>query len=432
MTIKVREGVKAFLDKAKSRSVPITFGDHNDVRYRARVIWIPEDYSMHDEARLLTYCNTSVETLINSTHYDLDNNGKYIKMKYTTQLDLQPKSLDQSSKLSIQNMSKTDDITEDVKILYHWEYSEGLSLPMMSTISAAVSDSIRNGDNFMKTIILQRDYRTCTFNRYDVEAIFQLKSIINYRLELMRSSALKKFYDNIVEFVIMQKYNGEEIRRMVGINVDNFQVYDDGGSGAITSDDRTGQLTAEFLEINPSSKISLKRAIVAQEFVLHLAAAVTAGIHMLSLTTVGAVPKHRCLVPALDYSLNVTKFEKLENFILKLDNGEFDFLSHIYNTIYYKSSRRMEWNTLCDRRWMGAVAQSAFMFGVFIGAITPGSTAPKYGRKIVFYVSALLQLGFGIAAAFVTSFYPFLIIQIFYGTFSSADSYLITAFALLP
>ncbi|KAF5304493.1 hypothetical protein FQA39_LY09689 [Lamprigera yunnana] len=174
------------------------------------------------------------------------------------------------------------------------------------------------------------------------------------------------------------------------------------------------------------------------QFLLHLAAAVTAGIHMLSLTTVGAIPKHRCLVPALDYSLNVTKFEKLENFIPKLENGEFDSChmynlndssivqcnSWIYNTTYYKSSRGMEWNTVCDRRWMGAVAQSAFMFGVFIGAITLGSTADKYGRKIVFCVSALLQLVFGIAAAFVTSFYSFLIIQIFYGTFGSAGSYM--------
>ncbi|KAF5306771.1 hypothetical protein FQA39_LY00001 [Lamprigera yunnana] len=143
------------------------------------------------------------------------------------------KVLDQSSdddELSIQNMSKTEDITEDVKILYHWEYFEGLSSPMMSTIATAASDLMRNGCNFINTITLRRDCRACMFNRYDAEAIFQLKSLINYRLELIRSSGLEEFYDNMVECVIIQKSKREEIRRMVGINVDDLQVYDDGGA----------------------------------------------------------------------------------------------------------------------------------------------------------------------------------------------------------
>ncbi|KAF5286635.1 hypothetical protein FQA39_LY16209 [Lamprigera yunnana] len=248
---------------------------------------IPEDYNMNDETRLLAYGIASEETLINSSkRYDLDNEGKYIEMGYSTHLELQPvirirdgaiecadarcnarfnkknvllniyerekfmalkshilnhvfydsakiqKVLDQSSgdELSIQNMGKTENITEDVKILYHWEYSEGLSSPMMPTIAMTASDPMRNGDNFMKTITLQRDYRTCTFNRYNAEAIFQLKPIINYRLELMRSWGLKGFYDNIVKYVIIQKSKREEIRRMAGININDFQVYGDGGA----------------------------------------------------------------------------------------------------------------------------------------------------------------------------------------------------------
>ncbi|KAF5284988.1 hypothetical protein FQA39_LY16853 [Lamprigera yunnana] len=127
-------------------------------------------------------------------------------------------------------MGKTEDITDDVKILYHWDYSEELSSTMMPTIPMIASDSIRNGNNFIKTITPQCDYRTCTFNRYDAEVIFQLKPIINYCLELMRSSGLKGFYNNIVECVIIQKSKREEIRRMAGINIGDFQVYDDGGA----------------------------------------------------------------------------------------------------------------------------------------------------------------------------------------------------------
>ncbi|KAF5300712.1 hypothetical protein FQA39_LY11074 [Lamprigera yunnana] len=109
------------------------------------------------------------------------------------------------------------------------EYFEGLSSPMGSMIAAAVSDPMRNDDNFIKKITLQRDYHTCAFNRYDVEAIFHLKPIINYRLELMRSLGFKEFYDNIVECVIMKKSKREKIRSMAGVNVDEFQMYDDGG-----------------------------------------------------------------------------------------------------------------------------------------------------------------------------------------------------------
>lgn len=32
---------------------------------------------------------------------------------------------------------------------------------------------------------------------------------------------------------------------------------------------------------------------------------------------------------------------------------------------------------VCDNRWMAAVAQSAYMFGVFTGAVVLGSLADK-------------------------------------------------------
>lgn len=36
-----------------------------------------------------------------------------------------------------------------------------------------------------------------------------------------------------------------------------------------------------------------------------------------------------------------------------------------------------QWNMVCDRRWMLAVAQITYMFGVFTGAVTLGSLADK-------------------------------------------------------
>ncbi|KAF5305673.1 hypothetical protein FQA39_LY09162 [Lamprigera yunnana] len=234
-SFKVRDGVKTFLDKAKSRSVPLHLGaimtfdtdscknntvEAGEVEQSTDLPWsIPEDYDANNEFRLLSKNNVLLDTYEWEKFTELKS---HMMKQFFYDLSEIQRVLEESSKdeLSIRNMCKTDDIT----ISYHWEYSEGLSLPMGSMIAAAVSDPIRNGDNFIKTITLQRDYRTCTFNRYDVEAIFYLKPIINYHLEIMRSSGFKEFYDNIVECVIMQKSKREEIRRIAGVNVDDFQV----------------------------------------------------------------------------------------------------------------------------------------------------------------------------------------------------------------
>ncbi|KAF5282279.1 hypothetical protein FQA39_LY17641 [Lamprigera yunnana] len=186
-SIKVRDGVKTFLDKAQSRSVPLHFLAIMTVNIDScENNTVEADYDANNEARLLRYGNAAEETLINLTRYDLDNEGKYIEYGYSTYIDMQPvirirdgatgcadfrckarfsknnvlldtyewekftelephmmnqfcydsseiqRDLDQSSKddLSIRNMCKTDDLIDDVAISYHWEYSEGLSSPM--------------------------------------------------------------------------------------------------------------------------------------------------------------------------------------------------------------------------------------------------------------------------------------------------------------
>lgn len=53
----------------------------------------------------------------------------------------------------------------------------------------------------------------------------------------------------------------------------------------------------------------------------------------------------------------------------------------------------------------------------------------RYGRKIILYISAVLQLLLGVGVAFVPEYYSFLVIRFLYGIFGSAGSY-ITAFVL--
>ncbi|XP_022921127.1 organic cation transporter protein [Onthophagus taurus] len=178
------------------------------------------------------------------------------------------------------------------------------------------------------------------------------------------------------------------------------------------------------------------------QFILHVLSGVTAGMHMLSLVTVGAVPDHRCYIPDIDQHSNITMYNhpEADNYVPISKTGSYDncniFINGtssnettrcnrwIYDDTYYKSSRGIEWDFVCDRRWMGAVAQSSYMFGVFLGAITLGSAADKYGRKPVYCWSATLQLILGVLVAFIPEYYSFLVIRFLYGIVGSAGAYI--------
>jgi len=163
------------------------------------------------------------------------------------------------------------------------------------------------------------------------------------------------------------------------------------------------------------------------QFILHILSAVTAGMHMLSLVTVAAVPEHRCFDPSVDEVENASYFGVYNNESCYLNGTECD--QWVYDPTYYPSSRAIEWNFVCSQRWMGAVAQSIFMFGVFVGAVTLGNAADKFGRKTIFCWSAVLQLILGVAVAFTPEYYSFLVLRFLLGIFGSAGSY-ITGFVL--
>ncbi|XP_041979924.1 organic cation transporter protein isoform X2 [Aricia agestis] len=172
------------------------------------------------------------------------------------------------------------------------------------------------------------------------------------------------------------------------------------------------------------------------QFFLHILAAMTAGLHMLSLVTVAAVPEHRCAVDGLDTGnftepWNSTLLEKAIplNAHGKLDScsiyGENNTVetcnSWVYDTQYYSSSRGIEWDFVCSRRWMGAAAQTAYMIGVLLGSIVLGRLCDKFGRKTVFVWAGVLQLLFGASVAFSTDYYTFIALRFLYGIFGSGS-----------
>lgn len=165
---------------------------------------------------------------------------------------------------------------------------------------------------------------------------------------------------------------------------------------------------------------------------------------MLSLVTVAAVPDHRCFIAGVDGVNGTVPFTDARILsAIPQHNGVLDSCSmfgdtlnttvacsaYVYDNTYYKSSKTVEWDLVCDKRWMGAIAQTIYMFGVFTGAVTLGGLADKVGRKTVFCWSALLQLLLGVGVAFIPEYFTFLAVRFVYGIFGSAGSY-ITGFVL--
>lgn len=98
-----------------------------------------------------------------------------------------------------------------------------------------------------------------------------------------------------------------------------------------------------------------------------------------------------------------------------------DCQSWVYDTQYYTSSRGIEWDFVCDRRWMGAASQTSYMFGVVLGSIVLGRLCDSFGRKTVFVWAGVLQLIFGASVAFSTGYYMFIAIRFLYGIFGSGS-----------
>jgi MFS transporter, OCT family, solute carrier family 22 (organic cation transporter), member 16 len=175
------------------------------------------------------------------------------------------------------------------------------------------------------------------------------------------------------------------------------------------------------------------------QFFLHVLSAVTAGLNMLTLVTIAAVPDHRCFLEGIDTndsialwnSTDVTDRIPMKNGALDSchmfsndDNSTIKCSKYVYDRTYYEDSRSIDWNMVCDDRYRGAIAQTIYMLGVFTGALWLGSLADKVGRKKVFCWSATLQLILGVGVAFVPEYYTFLFVRYLYGIFGSAGSYI--------
>ena len=71
----------------------------------------------------------------------------------------------------------------------------------------------------------------------------------------------------------------------------------------------------------------------------------------------------------------------------------------------------MDWNLVCQDRGWRAFAQSVFMFGVMIGSYLFGDLSDRFGRKVTFLSSVLIQAIFGIAAGLAPDYWSFILLR---------------------
>jgi hypothetical protein len=88
-----------------------------------------------------------------------------------------------------------------------------------------------------------------------------------------------------------------------------------------------------------------------QQFLLHILAGGTAGLHMLTLVTVAAVPDHRCLIEEVEHFANATYDHPAAFLSIPKDDSCHYFGANnetlgcekwVYDRQYHQSSRAME------------------------------------------------------------------------------------------
>lgn len=144
------------------------------------------------------------------------------------------------------------------------------------------------------------------------------------------------------------------------------------------------------------------------------------------------VPEHRCYVPAnvmywnqsmpkdeslrscYMYDINQTLFQDefsdhLNKSLIPCQYGWTYNFSQIYPTI------ATELNWVCDDKRLPYTVQTIFYIGTCLGSIVLGFIADRFGRKPSIICSYILAFGGGLASAFTSNFYLFVILRFLVG-----------------
>ncbi|XP_014288782.1 organic cation transporter protein [Halyomorpha halys] len=175
------------------------------------------------------------------------------------------------------------------------------------------------------------------------------------------------------------------------------------------------------------------------QIILLVLTSLTTGIHTLSIVPILGIPNHRCQVPWLENGTNLPWDSPTARAAIPLNpDGSYSSCllinpttnlteactSWVYDRTTFKDTRTVEWDLVCDKKWLGALSKSIFMLGVFAGSIILGYLADKYGRKKTQCWTQTIQLVISIGIAFINNYNAYLVASFFYGMFGSACAYI--------
>jgi len=86
---------------------------------------------------------------------------------------------------------------------------------------------------------------------------------------------------------------------------------------------------------------------------------------------------------------------------------EIDCSEFIFDKSKYESSAVIEWNMVCDKAYLRATSDSLFMVGVMLGSIGFGEMSDRFGRKLIFFISLVIQVVFGLLVAISPEFWTY-------------------------
>ncbi|XP_050348845.1 organic cation transporter-like protein [Nymphalis io] len=100
-----------------------------------------------------------------------------------------------------------------------------------------------------------------------------------------------------------------------------------------------------------------------------------------------------------------------------------------YDTSIFTNSIIMEWDLICDRKWLTSFTQTLFQLGTLLGSVLFGMASDRFGRKKPLLLAVVIQVSMGIIAAYVPEFWTFTFVRFLVGM--SVGGTMVTGFVMI-
>ncbi|GBP82657.1 Organic cation transporter protein [Eumeta japonica] len=87
----------------------------------------------------------------------------------------------------------------------------------------------------------------------------------------------------------------------------------------------------------------------------------------------------------------------------------------IYDTSVFNRTIVMEWDLICEKRWLKDFTQTLFQLGTLLGSVFFGMASDRFGRKYPLCLAVLIQVVSGTCASFMRDYWLFTFLRFITG-----------------